>query len=349
MDINDLALPELFDHLNRHGLVQRLVDLARDEDWGPNPDVGDVTSKAAIGAMARGSARIVAREEGILCGVRVLPHVLHAFRADVDLDTLAPDGGTIRPGQPIAEITGSLRGILAAERTMLNFVGRLSGVATRTAAMVSLVRGAAPHPRLLDTRKTTPGLRVLEKYAVRCGGGHCHRVGLYDAALIKDNHLAGPPAVSDADLPGFLKRTVKRAGDEADREGLAFVEVEVDRLSQLAAILAAGGAGGASACGIHIVLLDNMNPEQLREAVRMRDEAEGTKVEGTGHWALGTGEGTRGGRAGGGTGPRLLLEASGGITPDNLAAVAATGIDRISLGTLTHGARWLDFGLDFGA
>ncbi len=336
MDINDLALPELFDHLNRHGLVQRLVDLARDEDWGPNPDVGDVTSKAAIGAMDRGSARIVAREEGILCGVRVLPHVLHAFRADVDLDTLAADGATIRPGQPIAEITGSLRGILAAERTMLNFVGRLSGVATRTAAMVSLVRGAAPHPRLLDTRKTTPGLRVLEKYAVRCGGGHCHRVGLYDAALIKDNHLAGPPAVSDADLPGFLKRTVKRAGDEADREGLAFVEVEVDTLGQLAAILA---AGGASACGIQIVLLDNMNPEQLREAVRMRDEAEGAGEQGS--------KGTRDRGPRGDGGPRLLLEASGGITPDNLAAVAATGIDRISLGTLTHGARWLDFGLDF--
>lgn len=323
MDINALALPELFDHLNRHGLVQRLVELARDEDWGSNPDVGDVTSKAAIGATARGTARIVAREAGVLCGVRVAPMVLHAFKADVDLDVRTRDGETLTPGQLIAEITGSLRGILAAERTMLNVLGRLSGVATRTAAMVAVVRGTGV--KLLDTRKTTPGLRVLEKYAVRCGGGQCHRVGLYDAALLKDNHLAG---VSDGELPAFIKRTVKRAGDEADREGLAFVEVEVDTLEQLGAILKAGGGPG---CGVGIVLLDNMTPEQLAAAVGARNEQEAAA-----------------GRAAG-QAPNLLLEASGGITVENLAAVAATGVDRISLGTLTHGARWLDFGLDFAA
>ncbi|MFN0012536.1 MAG: carboxylating nicotinate-nucleotide diphosphorylase [Phycisphaerales bacterium] len=316
MHTPDLSLPELFDHLNRHGLAQRLVELARDEDLGLNPDVGDVTSKAAILATARGTATIAAREEGVVCGMVLLPMVLHAFKADADAEPLVRDGDTVKAGQVVAKLSGNLRGLLAAERTMLNFVGRLSGVATRTRAMVELVRGTPA--KVFDTRKTTPGLRVLEKYAVRCGGGHCHRIGLFDAALVKDNHLAG---VAPADLPAFLRRTLKRAEDAADRDGLAFFEVEVDTLEQFDAILKAGG------CGVHIVLLDNMNADQLREAVRMRKEAGG----------------------GAGVGMRMELEASGGITRENLPEIASTGVDRISLGTLTHGAKWLDFGVDFAA
>ncbi len=337
VDINDLALPDLFAHLNRHGWVQRLVELARDEDLGPQPDaVGDVTTRAAIGATATGTARIIARQPGTLCGLAVLPHVLHAFKADVDIASHPPacDGAAIARGTTVATLTGSVRGILSAERTLLNFLGRLSGIATRTAALAALVRGA--DARLLDTRKTTPGLRVLEKYAVRCGGGFCHRVGLYDAALFKDNHLAPPngppPAAPPTDLAAYLRRVIKRAHDGADRDGLAFVEVEVDTLDQLAAILADAGLARA----INVVLLDNMSVAQLAEAVQMRDAA-----------ARAQGRGPRGGGGGGQSG-WPLLEASGGITPDNLAAVAATGVERVSLGTLTHGATWLDFGLDMG-
>jgi nicotinate-nucleotide pyrophosphorylase (carboxylating) len=311
LDLNMVPLAELYKELSATGLVRRLVELARDEDLGPEGgsawETGDVTSRSMVGETTRAVGRVVARRGGVVAGVAAAEEVLHAFRADVDVEVKAGDGSKVETGETIAVLTGNLRAMLTAERTLLNLLSRLSGIATRTAGYVELVGGS--RARLYDTRKTTPGLRVLEKYAVRCGGGFCHRMGLYDAALFKDNHIAGVPL---AELPGVLTRASKRARDNAGRHGLRFVELEVDRLEQLKVVLEARG------CGVGVVLLDNMHPAELREAVKMRD-------------ASGLG---------------MQLEASGGVTSENLREIAATGIDRISLGTLTHGATWLDIALD---
>lgn len=312
MDLNDLPLPELYAELNATGLVLRLFELARDEDLGgwradDWESTGDPTSRAITLATQTSRAALVVRQGGVVSGLAAVMDILDAFKADVDFVPAARDGDRVSAGQAVGELRGNARGLLAAERTVLNTLGRLSGIATRTAEFVAAVAGT--RAQILDTRKTTPGMRVLEKYAVRCGGGYLHRLGLYDAALFKDNHLAPLPAGA---LAATLAGAVKRAHDAAGRAGLSFVEVEVDRLEQLEAILAAGG------CGCSIVLLDNMGPGLLREAVALRDRLL----------------------------PAVRLEASGGITLENVAEVAATGVDRISLGTLTHGARWVDVGLD---
>lgn len=312
-DLNRLSLPELYEHVAATGLVSRLFELARDEDLGPPPldwKAGDPTSMGTTTVTGRGTAVVRARKACVVSGVAAIGHVLDGFCADVDVVGIAKDGQRVEAGAELARLDGQWRGILAVERTVLNTVGRLSGIATRTAEHVELIRGSKAV--LLDTRKTTPGLRGLEKYAVRCGGGHCHRMGLYDAVLIKDNHLAGVPV---RELGAFLGKAIRRARNEAGREGLRFVEVEVDSLEQLNAVLA---AEKNDRIGVQIVLVDNMGAEMLREAVRLRDAS----------------------------GAGVLLEASGGITSANLAAVAATGIDRISLGTLTHGATSVDVGLD---
>src|SRR5262249_37751630 len=213
---------------------------------------------------------------------------------------LVSDGTAVVAGTQLATVAGLLRGILAGERTALNFLQHLSGIATWTRRHVALVAGLPV--RILDTRKTLPGWRLLEKYAVRQGGGHNHRVGLYDGILIKDNHLAGLPA---ADGGSRIQAAVRRA--RAARPGMP-VEVEVDTLGQL---------DEALACRPDIVLLDNMSPEQLREAAQRRNE-----------------------RA-----PGVLLEASGGVTLATLRAIAETGVERISIGALTHSAGALDLGL----
>jgi nicotinate-nucleotide pyrophosphorylase (carboxylating) len=303
-DLNTLSLSDLFAALTSGGLLTRLLELARDEDLGPGGSPGDITALATPHADEHAQARVVVREPGRLSGGACIAPTLRVFAPSVSADVHIPDGAAVHAGQTVATLSGPLRQILAAERTLLNLTSRLSGIATRTAAFVARLDGLPT--RLLDTRKTTPGLRALEKYAVRCGGGFCHRVGLYDAVLIKDNHIAAVPL---DDLPRFVTEAAARARAAT---ALRFVELEVDRLDQLDAILRAGG------CGLDIVLLDNMAPATLRAAVNMRNAAH----------------------------PPLLLEASGGVRLDTLRAIAETGVDRISVGGLTHQATSLDLGLD---
>lgn len=275
--------------------VTRLIDLALAEDLG---DAGDVTTLALVPPTARTSARIIAREELVVCGGGLAEAVFRRFDAGVAFEALVPDGGRVPAGGDVARITGLAAGILTAERTVLNFMQRLCGIATLTARFVAL---AAPHgTRILDTRKTTPGMRRLEKYAVTCGGGVNHRFGLYDRVLIKDNHRRfwvqdGRPTLDAA----------VRAARTA-YPGLA-VEVEVETEAELLNVLEARPEW---------ILLDNMSPERLRRCV-----------------ALCAG--------------RSQLEASGGIRLENVAAVASTGVDAISLGCLTHSAPSVDLSLEF--
>ena len=310
-------LDALFAKLTESGMLRRLIQLAREEDLGPDAGLGDITSRVTIDESAMGEASIVAREAGVIAGMRIVPQVLQAFAPNVAADVRAADGYPVAAGHTLGVLRGPLWEILAAERTLLNFVGRLSGIATLTGKFVEAARegasvgGVKKVPKILDTRKTTPGMRMVEKYAVACGGGTCHRIGLYDAVLIKDNHIAG---VSRGELATALTNASAKARALAGGGGvrLAFVEAEVDSLEQLGAILNAGG------CNLDIVLLDNMTPDQLREAVRMRDKA-GVKIE---------------------------LEASGGVSLATVGFIAATGVDRISAGQLTHSAKCLDVGLD---
>ena len=285
--------------------AQTLVRLALAEDLGP---AGDRTSAALIPAEQTGTADLVARVPGVLAGLPVVALVCAAVDYRLTLTPSLADGAAVEPGQPLARLHGPLRALLAAERTALNFLQRLSGIATLTRRYVEAVAGLPV--QILDTRKTTPGWRLLEKYAVRQGGGTNHRLGLYDGVLIKDNHLAAVAAdlaAPSASEPAVLQQAIARARQYAP--GLP-VEIEVDTLDQLEHALA---------CQPEIVLLDNMSPEQLRQAVARRN-------------ALA---------------PQTLLEASGGITLANLRRVAETGIDRISIGALTHSATALDIGLDY--
>jgi nicotinate-nucleotide pyrophosphorylase (carboxylating) len=276
----------------------RLLEWSIEEDLGSD---GDLTSQATISADNTGKAVLCARVAGVVCG---LPAAMMTFRKidpEVAFETHLPDGSAVSAGTRLATVTGKLRSILAAERIALNFVGRLSGVASATRRYVEAIAGLPC--RVLDTRKTMPGWRVLEKYAVRCGGGDNHRMGLDSAILIKDNHLAalgsGAQAVSEA---------VKRA--RAAHGTSIPIEVEVDTLQQLDVALAEKP---------DVVLLDNMKPDEMREAVRRRA-------------ALA---------------PGVKLEASGGVTLATLRAIAETGVDRVSVGALTHSAPALDVGLDY--
>lgn len=321
-DLNALPLPEVYRALARGGLIRRLLELARDEDLGVamapsrpgergdhgTVNVGDVTTRACVPPDRQGRALLVAREEGVVAGLEAMGDVLGLLAPGVRANARTRDGERVAIGSTLAELEGPLDEILEAERTLLNLIGRLSGIATRTSAFVEALRAAGPtRARLFDTRKTTPGLRMLEKYAVRCGGGHGHRLGLYDAMLMKDNHLAG---VSMRDLPGFVRDAAVRARSEG--RSLSFVEVEVDSMAQFEALLT------LPAGTIDIVLLDNMAPAVMAEASRIRDA-----------------------RA-----PGLELEASGGVTLDTIASVARSGVDRISVGGLTHHAVSLDVALD---
>lgn len=309
-DLNALPLADLYTELSAGGMVERLLELVREEDLGADWEKGDVTSNAFVPSHLRGRAVVHARAPGRVAGLACVEQLLHAYRCDVDARSSMADGDAAAGGAAVLTLEGNLRAILRVERPLLNLLGRLSGVATRTRAFVDAV-GAA-RAIVLDTRKTTPGLRMLEKYAVRCGGGHCHRLGLHDAVLIKDNHLASLRGVRGGGLAQTVREAVRLAHDEAGPQGLRFVELEVDTLDQLQAILDEGG------CGLDLVLLDNMAPERLREAVGRRDAS----------------------------GVALPLEASGGVSLETIGAIAASGVDRISVGSLTHGATWLDFGLD---
>jgi nicotinate-nucleotide pyrophosphorylase (carboxylating) len=301
-DINTMSLGDAYAALASTGLVTRVLDLARDEDLGA---VGDVTSAVCIRSEAVGRADLVARKAGVIAGLAALPELARLFGGQISINALARDGQAVERGVRLAELAGPMRDLLALERTALNLVGRLSGIATLTASFVRAVAGT--RAAIYDTRKTTPGLRMLEKYAVRCGGGRCLRIGLFDAVLIKDNHIAGIP-------PERLAEAVRKASLAARKQfpGLSFVEVEVDTLEQLRALLTLERGV------VDIVLLDNMNTEIMRQAVAMRDSSIA----------------------------RPSLEASGGVTLETVGEIARTGVERISAGALTHSAAALDVALD---
>jgi nicotinate-nucleotide pyrophosphorylase (carboxylating) len=282
--------------------LRRLLALAREEDLGG----GDVTA-ALLPQDVQARGDFVAREEMIVCGGAFLPVIAEAYDARIRTEILLDEGRLAPPGAVLARWTGPACPILSAERVALNFFQRLSGVATVTARYVRQVAGT--RAAIYDTRKTTPGWRTLEKYAVRCGGGRNHRTGLYDAILVKDNHLAVLRSAGEADPIEALRPRLEQARTRLGPGG--FVQLEVDTLDQLATALR---------MPVDMILLDNMTPDQLRQAAAMRDQA---------------------GLAG-----RVELEASGGVTLAKLPAIAASGVERISVGALTHSARAVDIGLD---
>jgi len=277
-----------------------LVRRVREEDMGP--DEVDVTSEVIDPPSGRVSAAMRARQAGVLAGAAAIRTIAEVYDPAIAVTDVMADGSRLAVNSVVARLHGPLASIVAAERVMLNLVGRLCGIATLTAAYVDAVRGTKA--KIYDTRKTTPGLRAMEKYAVTCGGGCNHRMGLYDAVLVKDNHLAH---LSAAELRGFVTQLVDRAG--ARRPRPTFVEVEVDTLEQLEHVLP---------CGLDRVLLDNMPPEVLAQAVQRRDRVA----------------------------PRVALEASGGVSLKTVRAIAQSGVDMISVGALTHSALSLDVGLD---
>ena len=271
-------------------LVRRAVEAALVEDLGR---AGDVTTLATIGADVSASFVMRARETGVIAGQALAREAFGTLDDAVRYEIVVGDGARVAPGDVLAHARGPARALLAAERVALNFLGHLSGVATATATYADRI--ADTKARITCTRKTTPGLRSFEKHAVRCGGGSNHRYGLDDAILIKDNHVAVCGGIAPA-----LRRARAYAGH------LVKIEIEVDDLDQLREVLAEGA---------DVVLLDNMAPDMLGEAVRIIDG-------------------------------RLVAEASGGISLETVRAVAETGVDFISVGRLTHSAATLDIGLD---
>ena len=273
--------------------IDRIVTAALDEDapWG------DLTSETLIPVTATATAELVAREPGVLSGVEVFAAAFRLTDPRIVVELLAADGDPFEGGDVLARVQGPARGILTAERVGLNLVQRMSGVATLTARYVAAVAGTGA--RIVDTRKTTPGLRSLERQAVRDGGGRNHRRSLSDAIMAKDNHLAVLTS-GGRDLATALRDARERMPHTAH------LEVEVDRLDQLDAVL----AGGADT-----IMLDNFTLDDLRAGVEH-------------------------------IGGRAMVEASGGVSLDTVAAIAATGVDVISVGALTHSARALDLGLD---
>jgi nicotinate-nucleotide pyrophosphorylase (carboxylating) len=270
--------------------IERVIEAALAEDVGP----GDVTSEAVLEDARRCQVRVLVKDEGVVCGLPVAKAVFRRLDPDVLFEPLAADGERVGAAPAaVARVEGHARALLAGERTALNLLGRLSGVATLTRRFADAVEGTGVV--ILDTRKTTPGLRTLEKYAVRCGGGRNHRLGLYDAILIKDNHVR---------LAGGVAAALARAGANR-RNGLA-IEVEADTLDDVREALAAGADR---------ILLDNMLPGQLAEAVALADG-------------------------------RAELEASGGVSLATVRELAETGVDSISVGALTHSARSLDVSME---
>ncbi len=277
-----------------------LLTVALREDLGRE---GDITTQAFLPPDEVGTVRIVSRQPGVIAGLPLAETVWQLLDQSVQVKRLLPDGSSVSPGSVIAEITGKVTILLAGERAALNFLTHLSGIASLTAKFVTAVAGT--QAKIFDTRKTIPGWRILAKYAVRAGGGCNHRMGLFDAVLIKDNHLAAWKAAG-ADHTVASAVLAARAKVAAG----VVVEVEVDRLEQLKDALTASP---------DIVLLDNMGPDLLREAVAIRNA----------------------------TSLSTQLEASGGINLSNVATIAGTGVERISIGALTHSAPALDLGLDW--
>ena len=276
--------------------TEEIIDRALAEDLVK----GDVTTDALIPADRRGTGLIVAKKEGILAGINIAKQVFHRVDPELKVEVLLEDGAGVKPGSKVANVSGSIASILAAERVALNFLQRLSGIASETKRYVEAVKGLPV--RIMDTRKTTPGLRSLEKHAVKVGGGENHRMNLGDGILIKDNHLA---ALRSQGLN--IKQIVARARQNSPQR--LPVEVEVATASE---------ALEAAEAGADIVMLDNMSLEDMRKAVK--------SIHG-----------------------RALIEASGGITLDNVRAVAETGVDFISIGALTHSVTALDISLELEA
>ncbi|MBV2144986.1 carboxylating nicotinate-nucleotide diphosphorylase [Falsochrobactrum sp. TDYN1] len=272
-------------------LVEPLVRAALLEDLGL---AGDITSNAVVPEDHRSAMEFNLRQPGVVAGLDVAEMAFRLVDPVLVFERRARDGQSLPQGTTIARVSGPSRGILAGERTALNFLGHLSGIATATAGLVKAVEGTKA--AIVCTRKTMPGLRALQKYAVRAGGGMNHRFALYDAVLIKDNHVA---------VAGGVREAIARA--QAGAGHMVKIEVEVDTLAQLREVMS---------IGVDAVLLDNMSPAQLREAVAIIDG-------------------------------RAIAEASGGITPQTVAEVAASGVDLISIGWITHSAPNLDIGLDF--
>ena len=272
-------------------MIEPLVRAALLEDLGR---AGDITSEAIVPAGQRATAALVSRQAGTIAGIEMALLAFILIDPAVSVRVAAADGSTVAAGQVIATLDGAARNLLTSERTALNFLSRLSGIATATASIVSAVAGSKAG--IVCTRKTTPGLRMIEKYAVRAGGGANHRFGLDDAMLIKDNHVA----IAGGVLPA-LERAKAFAGH------LVKIEVEVDTLAQLEEALAVG---------VDAVLLDNMSLDDLRCAIAM-------------------------------VGGRAITEASGRVNAQTASAIAATGVDLISVGWITHSSPILDIGLDF--
>jgi nicotinate-nucleotide pyrophosphorylase (carboxylating) len=288
----DLTIPE-------RQAFAAVLELAIREDLGK---AGDLTSWATIPAQAKGKAVFIARRDGVLAGLPACKRAIERIDPAVEFKPLLKDGDILGPGFWIVTIEGPMRSILAAERICLNFLQHLSGIATLTRRYVDVVAGTKA--KILDTRKTLPAWRLLEKYAVRMGGGTNHRLGLFDGVLIKDNHLA---AIRKSEGGNDIEIAIRRS---REANPTVPVEIEVDSLEQLERALA---------CRPDIVLLDNMNADLLRAAVNRRNEM-----------AAG-----------------VLLEASGGVNLDTVREIAETGVDRISVGAITHSAPALDIALDY--
>jgi nicotinate-nucleotide pyrophosphorylase (carboxylating) len=279
--------------------AKTLTQMSFDEDLR---DRGDLTCLATIPAELKATVNVVSRQTGVVSGLPLLPLVFEDLPGPVTWQQHLEDGQAVHRGTVLASISGPVRSLLTGERTVLNFMTHLSGIATRTAEFVEQVKGTKAV--ILDTRKTLPGYRLLQKYAVRCGGGTNHRMGLYDGILIKDNHLAARGdstcAAAVADARAFMRAIDSRAA----------IEIEVDSLAQLRDALNEQP---------EIVLLDNMSSEMLRDAVAIRDAVC----------------------------PGTRLEASGGVTLETVRAIAESGVDRISFGSLTHSSPSLDLGFDW--
>lgn len=274
--------------------IRHAVRVALAEDVG----AGDVTTLATVPASAQSVALMNAREPLVVAGLQFAELAFRQLSRAVRVQKITRDGARVKAGQTLLKISGPSRALLSAERVALNYIQRLSGVATATAEFADAIRGS--RAQILDTRKTTPGWRRFEKYAVACGGGKNHRIGLFDMVLIKDNHLVA----LHGQAPNPIAAAVARARKKYPR---LKIEVEADRLDQVAQ---------AADAGADIILLDNMSPAQMRRAVQL-------------------------------VGCRALTEASGGVSLATVRAIAATGVDFISIGAITHSARAVDIGLDF--
>ena len=293
-----MNVPVFDDHARAN--ARQLIELALKEDLD---EAGDLTSAALIDEQEQGRVAVVARESGIVAGLPIVEMVFAELHARINVQPKLADGAAVSAGTIVAEITGPLRTLLTGERTALNFLTHLSGIATLTGRYVAAVAGTGA--TILDTRKTLPGWRHLQKYAVRTGGGMNHRMGLYDGVLIKDNHLAGWTAAHSEQTIAAAIQTARGTAPP-----VVSIEDEVDTLEQLQDAL-----NGPP----DIVLLDNMDCDTLRRAVELRNQTQ----------------------------PQAQLEASGGVTLATVADIAATGVERISIGALTHSAVALDLAFDW--